>query len=487
MHVPRAAAIFADSCSRTPEARRAPIRLLSRGHEPKLRTLADATHPPGKKLNLFDATMLVMGGIIGVGIFFNPRAIAELVPEPTAFLGLWVIGGLIAMLGALTFAELGSTYPSAGGWYVFLREAFGPFPAFLFGSVVLAVVSTGATAVMLSICTANLHGIVPGIGAPGSTSATVAGALILVAITALTMMGAKVGARLQNACMIVKLAAIGALIVGAWFVFTPHGAPPDPAIALGRGGIAGGMIQAALPVFFAFGGWQMVCYIAPQVREPQKNVPRAILLGVAGVVVVYVAINAAYLHVLGIGGIAGNREFASQMARETLGATGGEILRAAIGVSALGVCAVTVIATPWLFVAMSREGLFFKRFGELHPRTGAPVNALFAQMLLALGYWLWGQAEVLVDSVVFVEWIFHALVAIALLRLRATQPDLPRPFRTPFYPAVPVLYLLVAIAIVFGTLFQAFHTNGRAIVIGLSVIAVAAIVYGPWKRLVARA
>jgi len=448
--------------------------------------LADTTNSPGKLLNLFDATMLVMGGIIGVGIFFNPRAIAELVPEPTAFIALWILGGLVALLGALTFAELGSTFPKAGGWYVFLREAFGPFPAFLFGSVVLAVVATGATAVMLSICTSNLHGIVPGIGAPGSTSAKVAGVVILLSITGLTMMGAKVGARLQNACMLVKLAAICALILGAWFVFTPTQAPPDPAIALGPGGIAGGMIRAALPVFFAFGGWQMVCYIAPQVRDPQKNVPRAILLGVAGVVVVYVAINAAYLHVLGIGGIAGNHEFASEMARRTLGSTGGEILRAAIGISALGVCAVTVIATPWLFVAMSREGLFFKRFGELHPRTGAPVNALLAQMVLALGYWLWGQAEMLVDSVVFVEWIFHALVAIALLRLRATRPELPRPFETPFHPLVPVAYLLVAIAIVFGTLVQAFQTNGRAIVIGLSVIALAAIVYRPWKKLVAR-
>jgi APA family basic amino acid/polyamine antiporter len=234
-------------------------------------------------------------------------------------------------------------------------------------------------------------------------------------------------------------------------------------------------------VLFACGGWQMLCYVAPRVRDPQRTLPRAIVVGVLAVIVLYLAINGAYLHVLGIEGIASDRLFASTMARQVLGPTGGEVLRAAMGISALGVCVVTILATPWLYVAMAREGLFFAGVGRLHPNTGAPVNALLLQMTLALGYWFWGRADVLVDSVVFVEWIFHALVAVALLRLRAKHPELPRPFRSPLYPLAPVGYLLIATAVVAGNVVQA---NMRAIVIGASVLLVGALVYRPWRALV---
>ncbi len=433
--------------------------------------------------------MLVMGGIIGVGIFFNPRAVAEAVPDPAWFLALWGVGGLIAINGALTFAELGASLPHAGGWYVFLREAFGPFLAFLFAWVVLFVISTGACAVMVSIATANLHGIVPGIGPPGSTSSTVAGAAILIAITAISMLGVKAGATFQNACMLIKLAAIAAIVAAAWLVFDP----PVAAAITGAAPIAHaapafdpwrGAARAMLPVLFAFGGWQLVFYIAPQVRDPERTLPRAILLGILGVVVVYFAINTAYLRVLGIDGLVGNPQFASEVARRTLGPSGGTILRAAMGISALGVCAVTIIASPWLYVAMAREGLFFRKFEELNPRTGAPTLALLVQLVLCLAYWFWGQAEVLVNSVVFAEWIFHALAALALLRLRKTRPDLPRPFVSPLYPLAPILYLLLACGIVFGNLVQ---TNPRDVGIGLGLLAVGAVVYRPWRAIARRA
>jgi basic amino acid/polyamine antiporter, APA family len=187
--------------------------------------------------------------------------------------------------------------------------------------------------------------------------------------------------------------------------------------------------------------------------------------------------------VLGIDGLVADPQFASEVARRTLGPSGGEILRAAMGVSALGVCAVTIIASPWLYVAMAREGLFFKKFEELNPRTGAPTLALVVQLALCLAYWIWGQAEVLVNSVVFAEWIFHALAALALLRLRRTRPDLPRPYVSPLYPLAPVLYLCFASAIVISNLVQA---NARDVGIGLVLLAVGAAVYQPWRRLAAR-
>ncbi len=434
-----------------------------------------------RPLSTLDATLLVMGGIVGVGIFYNPRQVAELVPDPHWFLALWAVGGIVALFGALTFAELGASLPEAGGWYVYLRTAFGPFLAFLFACVVLFVISTGAIAVMAEICTANLHGIVPGIGDPGSASAKIAGAIVIALVTLVTMFGVKAGATFQNLCMLIKVAAILALIVGAWAISPGREAAsaiaPPPAH-----GLAGGAIRALLPVLFSCGGWQMLCYVAPRVRDPQRTLPRAILVGVCAVVVLYLALNGAYLHVLGIQGIAGNPQFASTMARETLGSTGGEILRAAMGISALGVCIVTILATPWLYVAMAREGLFFASVGRLHPRTGAPVNALVLQMVLALAYWFWGQADLVVDSVVFVEWIFHALVAVALLRIRSVRKDLPRPFRSPLYPLAPIGYLAIATVVVAGNLVQA---NVRAIVIGASVLLLGAIVYRPWRALVA--
>ena len=411
-----------------------------------------------------------MGGIIGVGIFFNPRAVAQSVPQPAAFLSMWAIGGLIAVNGALTFAELGATFPKAGGWYVFLREGFGPFVSFLFAWVVLCVISTGAISVMAHVFVENLPGLPP--GARFST-----GAAAIVVVTGLAMLGAKAGATVQNVCMLVKLSAIAAMAVVGLLFAAPAAPAPIPAP---EGGLAAGMLHALLPVLFACGGWQMLCYVAPQVRDPQRTLPRAIVLGILGVVLTYLAINAAYLRVLGLPEIIRNPGFAGEMARRTLGPTGGEILRGAIAVSALGVCIVTIVTTPWLYVAMSRERLFFARFAEVHPRTGAPIAALVCQAVFTLGYWTWGQAELLANSVVFVEWIFHALVAIALLKLRAARPDLPRPFRSPLYPLAPVLYALFATGLVAGTLAQA---NVRDTAIGLSVLAAGAIVYRPWRRL----
>lgn len=421
-----------------------------------------------------------MGGIIGVGIFFNPRAIAELVPDPTWFLGVWLVGGLVALFGALTFAELGGSFPEDGGWYVFLREAFGPFPAFLFACVVLFVVSTGAIAVMVSICVANLAELFGGLDA---TTTIVTGALIIVGVTAIALAGVKASATFQNLCMFVKLAAIAAIVVGAWALFHPPTATTTPAAVTPHNGLVGGAVRALLPVLFACGGWQMLCYVAPQVRDPARTLPRAILIGVVGVVAVYLAINSAYLRVLGIDGIVANPGFASETAQRIFGQTGAMILRGAMAVSALGVCVVTVIVTPWLYVAMAKQGLFFERFARTSPRTGAPVDALLAQMLVALAYWLWGRAELVVDAVVFVEWIFHALVAIALLRLRHTRPDLPRPFRSLLYPLAPVGYLLIATIVVAGNLWNAqLRTTG----IGLGVVLVAALVYTPWRAIVRR-
>lgn len=431
-----------------------------------------------RELNLFDATMYVMGGIIGVGIFYNPASIAANVPHTGWFLALWVLGGLIALAGALTCAELGGSLPRSGGFYVFLQEAWGSFVAFLFAFVVLGVITTGACAVVASICVDNVCALVPSL----SGARTALGATLLGGVTVFALFGAKAGAWLSNACMVLKLGAILALVVGALVVFTPDVATaPAPVVGEVRAGALG---AALLPIFFACGGWQQVCYLAGEVREPQRTVPRAIALGVVLCIGVYLLVNWAYLRVLGVEGLAGNTGFAREVAEKALGGLGGKLLTAAMAVSALGITVVLIVTTPWMFVAMAREGLFFQSFARVHPRTGAPVLAVAALGVMCLFWWFEGQAGALVDATVFAEWVFHALIALGLLKLRALRKDLPRPFQSPLYPLAPLAYLVIALVVVWQ---NAPLSREATTFPSLVVLGIGAAVYLPWRRLVGSA
>lgn len=446
-----------------------------------------ADPPAARKLSALDATLLVMGGIIGVGIFFTPSFAAEQAFEPWAFLSLWVAAGMIAMCAAFTFAELGATFPHTGGWFVYLREAFGRFPAFLFAWIVLFVVSTGAAAAVTTFCADMLHVALPSVvGETGWIGQKGASAGIVLGVTAIAFTGVKRAALLQNACMVIKLLAIAALILCGFVYLTPDGAgaagSATEAVA-GDRSLVKGVFGALLPVFFAYGGWQMVGYIAPEVERPEKTLPRAIVLGVLGVVVVYFLANASFLFVLGIDGLARDPAFAASIAREALGPKGERILAAGMAISALGWCIVTLIGTPWLYVAMAKEGLFFGRFARLHPATGAPTLGLAIQAAVALVYLLAGTMDFFVKSVVFVEWIFHGLVAVALIRLRRTRVDLPRPYASPLYPLAPIVYALAAATVVISTLWTA-EPNLKYT--GLAIIAVGALLYRPWRSIVAR-
>lgn len=442
-----------------------------------------------RKLTQFDATMLVMGGIIGVGIFFKPPDVATWVPETWAYFTMWGLGALAALAGAMTFAELAGTFPRTGGWYVYLREGFGSMVAFLFAWVVLLVVSTGACAGVadfFALRVGDLTGIDVGAqDAPPPWSRRLIAASVVLVITGVAMRGVKTGAVFQNLCMLAKLLAIGILVlVGlAFFQDPPLDTKLDPE-KLKSGSLGVRMIGATLPVLFTYGGWQLLSYIAPQVEDPQRTLPRAIVVGVAGVGVVYLLFNAAYVRVLGMGGIlSGNA--ASKLAVATLGDVGGQFLTAAMAISALGFLVATLIATPGIYVAMAREGLFFEAVGRSHARTGAPAVALTIQAGITLGYILLHSSleKDLANSVVFAEWIFHGLVAAALLWVRAKQTGLERPFRSPLYPLFPTIYLILATAVVVGNLAT---NEWKVIRIGLIVLAVGALVYAPWRRVTSR-
>lgn len=449
-----------------------------------------------QELGLFDATMLVMGGIIGVGIFFTPARVAELVPSGPAFFGMWVFGALVALAGAATFAELGGTFPRYGGWFEFLREIYGPFVAFLFAWVILGVVATGAIAIVASFGAEVLLGLA---GDVNPRVHLAVAAAILCGLTLLAMLGVRVGASFQNLCMLAKLVALGALAVAGLLLLAPAGgaeatasAPASAGSSLGWGSVP----AASLSVLFAYGGWQHVCYVGDAVRDPGRVIPKAILLGVSGVGVVYLLINAAYVRVLGIEGLASTQDFAAVVAERILGGSGGKALGLAMGVSAIGLCAVNVIVTPSIFVGLARGGLFFRGFASLNPRTGAPVAALFVQLLLALSYLAWAHSETLLGvsfegmnvekltgSVVFAEWFFHLLVAYGLIRLRRLRPDLPRPYRSFAFPLAPAVYLVAAACVLLGNLAA---SRGPETAVGGCVLLAGAAVYPPWRSFLAK-
>ena len=450
------------------------------------------------RLNGFDATMLVMGGIVGVGIFFTPHKVAQLVPHGGLQLLLWALGAGVALCGAATFAELGGTFPRAGGWFEFLREIFGPFAAFLFAWVILGVVSTGAIAIIAGFGAQTLGPLLPGTLFAETGAQLWLAAGIVLAITGLALLGVRISASFQNLCMLTKLIAIAGLVVGGLvFVAAPQvsdgaGASVLPADAppLWRG-----MIGACLPVLFSYGGWQMLCYVAPDVRDAQRVLPRAIVIGVAGVGLVYLAANAAFLRALGSDGLASSSSFAADVAVKSFGDRAGNALAAAMGVSALGIATVNVLATPSIYVAMAKNGLSFRGFARLHPRTGAPALALSAQLGVVLVYLGVGHPAVgllnldtLTGSVVFAEWFFHALTAWGLIRLRRVRPELPRPFVSFAFPLLPALYLAVALAVLVGNL--AISSQGaegaKTVGLGLGVMIVGALIYRPWRGLMQR-
>lgn len=429
--------------------------------------------------------MLVMGGVVGVGIFFTPARVAGYVPDATLFLAVWLVGGAVALCGAGTFAELAGTFPRTGGWFVYLREAFGRFPAFLFAWIVLFVVSTGAVAVVADFC---VHQAFAAARGPGTEAALTpqqarwaAGGLV-VGLTVVALGGVRASSRLQSVTMVAKLSALAVLVVAS-LVALGGGQSGDELAQVPRGDAAftwGNGVQGLLSAFFAYGGWQLVTYIASDVRDPQRNAPRALWLGMTAVVVTYLVFNACALGVLGIDGLADSPSFATDWAQATLGASGGTFVAAVMALSAFGTCAAILLASPGLYVAMAREGLFFRAFGRLNARQ-APVAALLLQGVVTLAYVGWGEAGDLIESVVFAEWVFHFLAGAALLWIRYRRPELPRPFHSPGYPLMPLVYTGCALVVVAVSLSEVeLAVTGP----GLAWIAVGTVVYPLWRRLV---
>jgi APA family basic amino acid/polyamine antiporter len=398
-----------------------------------------------RRLGVFDATMLVIGGIIGAGIFLNPAVVAQRVGTPFLVVAAWTLGGLVALAGAFCFAELGALKPEAGGGYVYLRDAFGLLPAFLYGWTELLVINSGgiaASAVTFATYTLSL------LRRPGANPAPLA-IMAIVALTAVNYLGIKFGSVVQNVFTVLKLLALAALIVVGFLapvtqvMGTAVLRNPNPH------GVVAALGTALIPVLFAYGGWQSTNFVAGELRDPRRDLPRALVLGVIGVVLVYVLSNVAYLHVLGIANLADSTAPASDVMRSAVGPLGSQLISIGIAVSTFGFLNLAVLSAPRLYQAMAADGVFFGRAASIHPRYHAPAAALVIQgawAVLLLATKTYGQ---LLDYVVFGDWIFFGLVGATLFYYRKKLPA--ATYRTPAYPLVPLFFVAAAIFTVVST------------------------------------
>ena len=421
-----------------------------------------------KALGLLDATTIIMGSMIGSGIFLAPALIAAIVVQDGlgagSFVLIWAIGGVLTLCGALSYGELAAAFPRAGGQYVFLKEAFSPFPAFLYGWSVFLVIQTGFIAAV-AVAFANYLGVfIPWIGqshalvvAGGSSfsSAQLVAILLIGFLTWVNTRGVKEGALVQNVFTIAKVGALAGLIVagvmtakGSWSNFQPW-LPP-----MVTGGVLAAFAVGMSKALFAYDAWNTVTFVAEETRDPVKTLPRALLLGTLGVTVIYTLANVAYLHVLAVEPAAAvpDQRIAAEVSRILFGPIGVSLIAIAILISTFGCDNGLILAGPRLYYAMARDGLFFAGAAQLDPTRGTPVRSLWYQSLWAMALVGSGSlgargAQLYSDLLTFTSFaslLFNALTVVGLFVLRRSQPSLARPYRVPAYPWIPALYLAVA-------------------------------------------
>jgi len=424
-----------------------------------------------KALGAFDATMLVVGGIIGAGIFINPYLVAQRLSSGGLVIGAWCAGGAIAAAGALAFAELAALFPRTGGEYEYLAQAYHPIVGFLFGWSSLLMIQGGGLAAV-SITFAQYARRLAG-GPPGNPVPIAVAALLLLALV--NILGVKPGSRLLNALVVLKVGALAAIIGGG--LLAGGSPPPVPAVTAPPGGAGLTAFGAALvPILFSYGGWQSANVVSEEIRGSRRILPIALMAGTAIVILVYVLVNVVYLRALGREGLAATQTPAADAVARLFGPGAERLLAAAIAISTFGFLDLTLLAPTRISYAMARDGIFFAPLARIHPRFGTPALAIAVQAIWAVLLVLTGTYGDLVDSVVFADWIFFGLTVASLFVFRrrppATEPGT-RPFRAPGYPLLPALFVAAA-ALVVGSVLR---TNPGRSAVGVALLLAGVPVY----------
>jgi APA family basic amino acid/polyamine antiporter len=432
------------------------------------------TAEPGyqRSLRPWDAALIVVGGIIGGGIFLNPGIAAQRTDSGLTLLLMWVGAGVLTLIGALCYAELGARRPQAGGSYVYMREAFGPLAGFLFGWTMLLVIYSGSSAAVATIFASYACALFSLPTATWGLPLTV-GALVIVA--GLNLFGLKLGAQIQNVFALLKLLAVAALVVcGLFLAGAGHGQvlAADPA----RHGV--GFMSAALPVLFAYSGFTYLNNLAGEIHDPQRTLPRALMLGMLLVIVAYVLVNVAYLAVLGHDGLAKSHAPAADVMQQVFGPLGARVIALGVAISALGFCNITLVAGARVLQVMGEDGLFFRSVARLHPRYHTPNIALLLLIAWSIVLALSGTYGQLLDYATFGDWLACA-VGVATLFWYRRHDDGSARFRVPGYPLMPLIFIAVIAWVVLATM----RDNPMNAGIGLAIIVAGVPVYFIWRRL----
>lgn len=428
-----------------------------------------------RRLNAFDATMLVMGGIVGAGIFVSPHVVARHVQSPTLILGAWVVGGAIALIGAFIYAELAALRPAVGGVYAYIRDAFHPLAAFLYGWTLLLVVQSGGMAAV-AVTFARYFNELTGALAPEQAIAVAALALL----TAINWAGVRAGSNVQSALMLLKIVAILALVTIGWVAGAGSGQRAAGSVTVSSSPAS--FLAALVPVLFAYGGWQTASFVAGELKDPRRDLPRGLLIGISCVVVLYLAVNAVGLRALGPAGLAATPAPASAVMRAALGETGARLIAAAIAISTIGFLSQSMLTAPRVYYAMARDGLFFRRIGSLDPRTRAPAAAIVLQGTVAaiIAFLPYGR---ILNYVVAIDAVFFGLTGAALLVFRRREErerraGTPSRLRTPGHPVTTVIFVAAFWLLALSTVYQFPADAG----VGVLILLAGVPVYWFWRR-----
>jgi APA family basic amino acid/polyamine antiporter len=427
-------------------------------------------------LGLRDLILIVIGTVIGSGIFLVPGGVLRQAGgQAVPALLVWVIGGVLSLLGALAYGELGAMNPAAGGLYVYLRDAFGPLTAFLYGWTFFLVIATGSAATLAVASGSYLQQFVD-LGLAGQKIAAVA---LLAIVAAINIGSTRRSADVQNVSTAIK---VGALLVMSTVLVLSRGGASAPAIPFWpesfTPSILSGMGLGMIGVLWAYEGWQYATFSAGETMNPQRTFPRAIVIGTASLIGIYLFANVGYLAALGTEGVARSDRVAAEAVGAIVGPGAAKLIAAIILVSIFSATNGLTISAPRVYYAMARDGLFFKKLADVHPRFGTPAVSIVAGTAWAMVLALSGTFEQLLTYVVFVGWIFYALGAACLFVLRRTQPDAVRPFKVPGYPWTPLLFIVAAVALVGNTIV----TQPARAAVGIGVVLLGLPVYFAWRK-----
>ena len=428
-----------------------------------------------RSLTLFDVTMIAIGGTIGSGIFLTPSLVAGALPAPSLMLAVWIVGGAMALSGALTFSELSAMMPKAGGVYVYLTEAYGGLTGFLFGWAYFLVVNGGGLGA-LSVAFATYLGYFVSLDPVMMKVVAIGG---LLALTAINVVGVKAGAVFSDLFTVLKIAGIAGLVAIGLLMGSPATTDFSVGVSAVPGSLGGALALAMVGVLWSCGGWQHATFAAAEVINPRRTLPLAMVIGASVVTAIYLATNLAYLFLLTPARMAASPRVAADAVSTVLGPAGGALISLAIFISTFGVVGIYTLTAPRIYYAMAADGLFFRRVAEVHPRFHTPAVSIVAQSLwAALLILFWGTFEALISYVVFTDWIFFGLGAAAVLVLRRTRPEWERPYRVPLYPLTPLFFVGMSAWFVGMTLVQ----KPAQAWAGIGFLALGVPVYLFWKR-----